>query len=106
MKSTDNSGQIKELLEIIRDKADKLEMFYGVTAGNMRMVKDQLSVVNRKLDSHSASLAEIEKEIKSYSDAYKENQRNIERLDTRMNVVEEELAIEPQEDLKVPHFSS
>ena len=41
----------------------------------------------------------------SYADSYKENQRNIGRLDTRLDTVEEELSIEPPGDLKVPHFA-
>ncbi|MCL5784166.1 MAG: hypothetical protein M1142_02325 [Patescibacteria group bacterium] len=52
-----------------------------------------------------SSVLNIEQTVTSYADSYKENQRNIERLDTRLNVVEEELAIEPLENLKVPHFS-
>lgn len=51
------------------------------------------------------SVMETETTVKSYADSYKMNQHNIERLDTRLNTVEDELAIEPPEDLKVPHFS-
>lgn len=64
-----------------------------------------LKRITEKLDANTESLITIEKEIKSYADSYKENQRNIKRLDTRLNTVEEELAIEPPEDLKVPHFA-
>lgn len=105
MKQVNGLDQIKELLEIIKNKVDRLEMFQELTTTQTRTIKDQLSIVNKKLDSHTASLVTIEKEIKSYADSYKENQRNIERLDTRLNTVEEELAIEPPEDLKVPHFA-
>lgn len=101
----DNTNHIKELLEIIKEKIDKLEMFYSVTAQQVRTIKDQLSVVNRKLDTHSASLIEIESKLDSYADSYKINHHNIERLDSRLSTTEGKLEIEPPEELKVPHFT-
>lgn len=75
-------------------------------------MKDQLSVINKKLDdikdtqdSHTASLMDIESKLESYADSYKENQRNIERLDTRLSDVEDNLGVEPHPNLKVPHFA-
>lgn len=68
-------------------------------------ISDALVPVNRKLDAHSASLIKIESTIGGYADSYKENQRNIYRLDTRLTTAEEELAINSPEELKVPHFS-
>jgi len=59
----DDYGQLKELLEIIRDKIDKLEMFQHVTSEQVRTIKDQMSVVNRKLDTHSGSLVSIESKL-------------------------------------------
>lgn len=105
MKQNNDFGQIKELLEIIREKVDKLEMFQHVTSEQVRTIKDQMSVVNRKLDTHSASLVSIESKLDTYGDMYKINQHNIERLDTRLGVAEDKLEIEPPEDLKVPHFA-
>lgn len=64
-----------------------------------------LKRISRKLDANTESVVTIEREIKAYADSYKENQRNIERLDIRLNTVEEELSIEPPEDLRVPHFA-
>jgi len=52
------------------------------------------------------SVTETEITLKYYADSYKINQHNIERVDTRLTTVEEELNIEVAEDLKVPHFSS
>lgn len=63
-----------------------------------------LKRISEKLDANTESVITIEKEVKSYADSYKENQRNIKRLDTRLNVVEEELSIEPPEEQKIPHF--
>ncbi len=100
-----NYDQIKELLEIIRDKVDKLEMFQQITSEQVRTIKDQLSVINRKLDTHSGSLVDIESKLDTYGDMYKINQKNIERLDTRLVIAEDNLNIELPEDLKVPHFA-
>lgn len=106
MKSQDDDhGQIKELLEIIRDKVDKLEMFQHVTSEQVRTIRDQMSVINRKLDTHSGSLVDIESKLDTYGDVYKINQKNIERLDTRLVIAEDNLNIKPPEDLKVPHLA-
>lgn len=51
------------------------------------------------------SVTEIEVTLKSYADRYKINQLNIERVDIRLTVVEDNLGIQHSEDLKVPHFS-
>lgn len=40
--------------------------------------------ITEKLDANTESMVTIEKEIKAYADSYKENQRNIKRLDTRL----------------------
>jgi hypothetical protein len=69
------------------------------------VIEEALAPIRQKLDSNSGSLVKIEKEIGAFGDAYKENQRNIEKLDTRLNTVEKELAINPPEELKVTHFN-
>lgn len=51
------------------------------------------------------SITETEMTVKSYADSYKENQHNIERVDTRLTAVEENIGIETPEHLKVPHFA-
>ncbi len=52
------------------------------------------------------SVTELEITVKSYADSYKINKHNIERVDTRLTTVEEELNIKVPEDLKVPHFAT
>lgn len=106
MAKGDNLTKITELLEIVKHKVDMMESSRLGQSATLQLIKDQQSVMNKKLDSHSASLIDIESKLDSYADSYKINQRNIERLDTRLNTVEEELAIKPPEDLKVPHFSA
>lgn len=71
MKNDDVLKQIKEVLDIVKSKVDKLEFFQDVTSEKVRFAKDQLSVINEKLDSHSASLISIESKLDAYGDMYK-----------------------------------
>ncbi len=97
---------IKDIVEMVKKRVDGQELHINVTAENVRSVKEQQSIMNEKLDSHSASLMSIEAKLESYADSYKINQHNIERVDTRLTAVEDNLGIESPEDLKVPHFVS
>lgn len=72
---------VKEIVEVIKKKVDNQEFHIDVTSGNVRSMKEQQSVMNEKLDSHSASLVSIESKLDGYADAYKINKGNIERLD-------------------------
>ncbi len=96
---------VKDIVEVTKKKVDSQELFLHVATENIRSVKDQQSVMNDKLDSHTATLLNIESTLESYADSYKVNQHNIERLDTRVSIIEDKHDIEPPEELKVPHFS-
>ncbi len=96
---------VKDIVEVIKKKVDNQELHIHVTTENVRTVKEQQSVMNDKLHSHSASLVNIESKLDSYADSYKINKHNIVRLDTRLTTVEDELNIETPADLKVPHFA-
>lgn len=97
---------VKEIVELIKKKVDNQELHIDVTSHNTRVVKEQQSVINEKLDSHSAAFVNIEAKLDGFTDSYKINQHNIERVDTRLTTVEEELKVEVPEDLKVPHFTA
>lgn len=84
--------RVKRALDPIQEDLTELKQ-------NLNDVKDTQE--NRVLPS----VTEIEITIKSYADSYKINKHNIERLDTRLSTVEDELKIEIPEDLKVPHFA-
>jgi predicted nucleic acid-binding Zn-ribbon protein len=68
-------------------------------------LKELLEKMSNKIDSNTATLVDIESKIDAFGDAYKQNQRNIERLDKRLDTVEDDLGIDPSEDLKV-HYST
>lgn len=97
-----NNDDLKKIADLVDERVNR-------TLGPIRQQLEDpeagLKRISERLEANTESLVTIEKAIKSYADSYKENQRNIYRLDIRLNTVEDELAIEPPEDLKVPHFA-
>ena len=59
----DELRSLKDLLEIIKSKVDKMETFQNVTMQQVRDMKDQLSIINEKLDKHSAIFINIESKL-------------------------------------------
>lgn len=97
---------IKEILEILQHKVSQLELFQHAAAANIRMIKDQQSVMNEKLDNHTvsldnhtASLINIENELGVYGDMYKLNNDNMKKLEKRLESVEDKSGIEPPPEL-------
>ena len=73
---------------------------------DLKSLKEDVSELKEDVQTLKGSVLNIERTMTSYKDSYKINQHNIERLDTRVSAVEENLGIEPPDDLKVPHFST
>lgn len=91
----DDLQKIKELLEIIKHKVDVVDLAQTGQSATVSLIKDQLSMMNGKLDEHTdkldqhtqlleehsedlekleaieASVVETEKTVKGYADAYK-----------------------------------
>lgn len=100
MNASDDSKkftELKELLEIVKNKIDHMDIRQTGQGATISLMKDQLSVmnskldgveesledsdtglaaINRRLDANSASLMTIEKELKTYGDMYKINGSN------------------------------
>ncbi len=87
--------ELKELLEIVKNKIDMMDIRQTGQSAAISLMKDQLSVINSKLDSHSASLITIEKELKAYGDMYKINDSNIRKMEKRVETLEENADIQP-----------
>ncbi len=68
-------------------------------------LKKDVGSLKRDVNTLKVSVLTLEQTVGSYADSYQVNQANIERLDIRMNTVEEELGIDTPEELKVPYFS-
>lgn len=98
---------IKEIVEITKDKVEKLELSQSVTNGQVRLIKDQQSVINKKLDDINEvqedkllpSVVTIENEIKVYGDMYKLNNDNMKKLEKRMETLEDNAGVEPPPEL-------
>lgn len=86
--------KIKELLEIVSNKVDKLETHVDLHSATLHRIKDQQSVVNEKLDtlqedmdevketldSHTGSLINIESKLEGFADAWKINRAEINKV--------------------------
>ncbi|KKS12675.1 hypothetical protein A2617_04800 [Candidatus Daviesbacteria bacterium RIFOXYD1_FULL_41_10] len=56
MAKSDDLTQIKELLEVVKHKVERQEIFLDATAANVRFIKDQQSVMNKKMDGMKQTL--------------------------------------------------
>ena len=90
---TDDLKKIKDLVEIIVKKIRGVEIQQGVMAEQARVIKDQQSVMNDKLDNHTAALMKIEDTLEGYADMYKVNKEKSEELGERVETVEDKLSI-------------
>lgn len=94
---------IKEIVEITQDKVDKIELLQSVTTGQVRTIKNQQSVFNKKLDELKETIDEqilpsvvtTENTIQAYGDMYKINDDNARKLEKRIEIVETKLEIKP-----------
>lgn len=98
---------VKEVVEITKHKVEGIELAHSVTNGQVRMIKDQQSVMNKKLDELKEtqddqilpSVVTIESTIKTYSDMYKLNNDNMKKLEKRVETLEDNTGIVPPPEL-------
>lgn len=114
MAKVDNSTKIKELLEIVKDKVDSMTIIQTGQSASIRLMRDQLSVVNKKvdgiterldgvterLDDPKAGLKEINRKLNAVweqtSDLTEDSgvtKENIKRLDKRVSLLEKNSGI-------------
>jgi len=115
----DEVRPLKEQVEIVKSKVDKLDLFQSVGTENIRSIKEQQSVMNEKLDSLEEvkvtiielkeivedriypSVVEIEKDIKAYGDMYKINDDNARKLEKRVVTLEDHARIQSPPELSL-----
>lgn len=118
----DELRPLKDLLEIVKDKVDRMETFQNVTMQQVRDIKAQqsvmngkldyiedrlddpdigLAVINKRLDANTAAVMELESTVKGYADMYKINDGNIRRMEKRLGPLEEEAGIDVAPELKL-----
>lgn len=97
---TEELKKIKELVEIIVSKIRSIDTNQSISSDQIRMIRDQQSVINGKLDNieerldtHTSSLVKIEATLEGYGDMYKLNKEKSEGLEERMDVIEDQLGI-------------
>ena len=90
---TDDLKKTKDLVEIIVKKIRGVEIQQGVMAEQARVIKDQQSVMNDKLDNHTAALMKIEDTLEGYADMYNVNKEKSNELEKRVEAVEDKLSI-------------
>lgn len=117
---------LKEILEIVKNKVDKMDAIQTVSYEQIRTIKEQQSVINEKLDeqakrledpetglerindkldANTESVTNIEQTIKVYGDMYKMNNDNAKKLEKRVEKLEEKANIEPPPELTLAEVS-
>lgn len=102
---------LKELLEIIKHKVDLEGVNRTNQSASIQLIKDQLSVMNKKLDdlgdrlddpetglkrlnnrvdANTAAIVGLESTIKGYADSYQANDSNIRKAEKRLELLEED----------------
>lgn len=119
---TEAMRPLKDMVEITKDKVERQYTFLMVTTENIRVLKDQQSIMNGKLDklenkiekvderlddlqgstdANTASIMEIEKTLKGYADMYKINTSNMQKLERRVRPLENKAGIIPDPNLMI-----
>ena len=118
----DELRPLKDLLEIVKDKVDRMETFQNVTMQQVRDIKAQQSVmngkldgieerlddndtglaaINRRLDANTGAVVDLESTVKGYADMYKINDSNIRRMEKRLETLEEDSGVDVPPELKL-----
>lgn len=71
---------VKDIIEVIKHKVDTMQMFQSTASDNIRLIKEQQSLMNEKLDNHTAALIEIESKLDGFADAWKINRAEINKV--------------------------
>lgn len=112
----DEVRPLKEHIEIVKSKVDKLDLFQSLATNQIRAVKEQLSVVNEKLDTLQEikeivedriypSVMAIELDLKAYGDMYKLNNDNARKLEKRVVTLEGHAHIQSPPELSLADVS-
>ena len=124
---------LKDLLEIVKDKVDRMEAFQNVTMQQVRDIKSQqsvmngklddigerldgiesrlddpdtgLSAINRRLDVNIGAIVKLEQTVNGYADMYKINDSNIRKMQKRLEIAEEDAGVDVPPELHSEDFS-
>ncbi len=82
---------VNKRLDKVDKRLDKVEERLGKVEKRLDKVEKRLDEIEEKLDAHTASLMRIENSIAIFADMYKINRDDIQNLQTRVSVIEEQL---------------
>ena len=72
---------------------------------NLKPIKEEQKALRKLIEERVLPpVVYIEATVKSYADRYVANEDHIRRLDKRLSTVEENLKIQPPEELTIPSF--
>ena len=66
-----------------------------LTKGDLKEIKKLLDPIKETQDSHTSSLINLEREIKAYMDALDVERKRVDKHDSRLEVIEESLDLNP-----------
>lgn len=92
MNQDDFKKILDEALESINKRFDRVE-------GQLNDLDTGLPALNRRMDANTASVVELESTIKGYADMYKVNNSNSNKLEKRIEILEDKSGITPPPEL-------
>lgn len=93
-------SEMNKMLKPIREDLAEVKKNVAKVEKNVAVVEKNLAEVKRVQETQVLpSVVATEQTLKGYADMYKINDENVKKLDKRLNIVEEELSIEPPPEL-------
>lgn len=78
---------VKDIVELVKKRVDTIQMFQSTASDNIRLMKEQQSLMNEKLEeiqetqeSHTGALMDIESRLEGFADAWKINRAEINKV--------------------------
>src|SRR3989344_8834327 len=103
------ANDLKQIGDLVDEKINKaiepLRQGINGVKQNMDGIKQTLEEVKNTQETRVLPpVTYIETTVKSYADRYVANEDHIRRLDKRLSTVEDNLKIQPPEELTIPSF--
>lgn len=94
--------EVKGAQTKLQGAVDELQQTVGSLRTNLSELHETVDEMKDTLDNRVLpSVIETEVTVKSYADSYKINKGNIKRLDERLATVEDQLEIQPSDQLAI-----
>lgn len=74
---------IKEIVEILKNKVSKSELFQGVVVGQVKLIREQQSVMNEKLDGISTDVTGLDVKVIELNSEIKELKADVKKLNEK-----------------------